>query len=345
MIAAMAFIKQCQAQQIGVQPILLLHGDEPLHSLQALGEYRTFLRQAGYLQRDRYEVDGQFNWQELQMDTQAGSLFAEQRIIELDMPKGNPGKDGTAFILNWLQFISATAAASLPEICLIIRCEKLDSRQLKSKWVQAIEASGLVVQSLPIEKRALPAWCEQKAQALGITLSAEAARLLAERVEGNMLAADQEIEKLSLYFAKGTVLEAQHILDNVADQAHYQLFGLATAVLLGQTGYALQVLKRLEQESLEAPIVLWMLAKEVKQCLALAQMQQSRSLAQVFTQLKIWRVKQGEYSAALKRHSLADWQKMLQKALAIDLTIKGVRQGDPWLGLADLVFVMARKSA
>jgi len=338
MIMAPAFLKQLQNPHFEIKPITLIYGEEPLYVRRVLDGLRELLKAQAYFQRDRYEVDASFKWADLKMETQAGTLFSDRRIIELDMPKGAPGKEGGAFIQEWVNVLHDQP----PEICLIITCEKLDSRQLKSKWVQAIEAHGWVAQSKPIEGIGLIKWCQNRAQEAGLSLDEEAAGLLSERVEGNLLAADQEVEKLALLFPAGTALTAQNIIDNVADQAHYQLFALSTAMLLGRTQYALQILHRLQQEGLEAPIVLWLLSKELRQLISIAQKQQTLSLPQVYKQLRIWSSKQGEFSSALQRHDLAYWQSLLNVALQVDLTIKGLRKGDEWLGLSELVFKISQ---
>lgn len=337
MIMAPAYLKQLAQPEAPVQPITLVFGEEPLYIRRLVDAWRSSLKAQGNLQRDRYEVDASFKWDDLKMDTQAGTLFTDQRLIELNMPKGTPGKDGTAFIQYWCGLQQTLP----PEICILITCEKLDSRQLKSKWVKAIESVGVVVQSKPIEGMALQKWCQQRAQEAGLSLEAEAAALLSERVEGNLLAADQEIEKLGLLFAKGSAIQPQDIIDNVADQAHYQLFALSSAMLLGRTQYALQILHRLHQEGLEAPIVLWLLSKEIRLLIAIHQRKSQQSLPQVFKQLGIWSSKQAEFQAALARHQLNYWQQLLAKALEVDLMVKGVRSGDEWQALSELVFKVA----
>lgn len=336
MIMAPAYLKQL-AQSATIQPITLVFGEEPLYIRRVVDAWRASLKAQGYLQRDRYEVDANFKWDDLKMETQAGTLFADLRLIELNIPKGTPGKEGTAFIQYWC----ALQHALPPEICILISCEKLDGRQLKTKWVQAIESVGMVVQSKPIEGVALQKWCQQRAQEIGLSLDSEAAALLAERVEGNLLAADQEIEKLGLLFSQGAAILPQDIVDNVADQAHYQLFALSSAMLLGRTQYALQILQRLHQEGLEAPIVLWLLSKELRLLIAIDQRKSQQSLPQVFKQLGIWSSKQGEFQAAMTRHQGDYWQQLLPKALEVDLMVKGVRPGDEWQALSELVFKIA----
>ncbi|MBN2606462.1 MAG: DNA polymerase III subunit delta, partial [Thiotrichales bacterium] len=157
-----------------------------------------------------------------------------------------------------------------------------------------------------------------------------------------LLAADQELEKLGLLFPQSAQLTVDNIRQSVADQAHYQLFALSTAMLLGKTQYALQILHRLQQEGLEAPIVLWLLSKELRSLIAVSQKQQTMNLAQAYKQLNIWSSKQNEFNAALRRHNLSYWQSLLGLAMQIDFQIKGLSQGDEWVNLSDLVFKISQ---
>ncbi len=336
MILAPAFLKQLAQGSVTIPPILLVYGEEPLYIRRVSDALRQTLREQGFDQRDQYDVDAQYDWGELQMETQTGSLFAERRIIELQLPTGNPGTAGTAFIQAWC---NQTAQAQ-PDIVLVIYCERLDSRQLKSKWVNAIEAAGLVVQAKPLEARELPAWCQHQAQRLDLQLDSDAAALLGERIEGNLLAADQELQKLSLL--KNGQVTLQDIEQMVVDQAHYQLFALSSIMLLGKAAEALHILQRLRQEGSEAAVVLWLLTKELRQLIELAQKQQQMPLAQAMKAMRIWSSKQTEVSQALRRHDRQYWENCLLTAYAIDRQIKGGRPGDPWLGLSDLVMKIAR---
>lgn len=326
MLQAPAFISQLQRRQAPWGAIYLLFGEEPLYQKEAKDALWHWLQQQGYAQKDRFEVDAQFDWQALQMETQAGNLFAHQRVIELEMPKGTPGKEGGQFIQAWCQQHSSKMS-SPPETILLVLCEKLDGRQLKSKWVQAIENSGCVVQAKPIEAHLLPSWCQQRAERYHLSLSHEAALALAQRVEGNLLAADQALQKLGLQFGEGQTISVQQIEEIVSDQAHYQLFSLSDAMLQGQQAYALQILQRLHQEGLEAPIVLWLLAKDIRLLYSLAQAQQqtgSAGMMQVFKQHRIWQTKQQNYRQALARHPIQTWGLLLSLALQADLQIKGL---------------------
>jgi DNA polymerase-3 subunit delta len=342
MILASAFLNQLNTDSFAIKPVYLLYGEEPLFLRDCLDGLRNRLQSQGFLSGDVYEVDASFDWQGLQMETQAGSLFADQRMLLVNMPKGSPGREGGKFIQEWCDLSKNLP----PEIVIVIMCEKLDSRQIKAKWVTAIESAGLVVQAKPVPINALPGWCGQQAQIYGLTLEPEAAALLAERVEGNLLAADQELIKLSLNLPAGSNVTAQHIQEQVVDQAHYQLFALATSMLNGRVSYSVQMLNRLHQEGIEAPVVLWLLSKEIRQLIELAQLTQQVSLNQAFKQCRIWQSRQGEYSQAMQRHALQDWQAMLKQALQIDMMIKGIQptlnDQEVWFALSDLVSKIAR---
>ncbi len=332
MLIASAFLKQLHQGQWRHPSILLVYGEEPLYIRRVTDALRQHFKQQGFLQRDRYDADAQFDWQGLQMETQTGSLFADQRLIELAMPTGNPGTPGSQFVLNWCK--------QPPQDCvLVIYCERLESRQVKAKWAQAIESAGLVVQAKPLAQPELVRWCQQEARVQQLQLDTEAAALLAERVEGNMLAAEQELMKLSLRYPAGQVISAQDIAEQVVDQAHYQLFALSSLVLMGEAKQALHVLHRLQQEGTEAPIVLWLLTKELRTLIELAQ---ASNLNLAMKEQRIWSAKQAEYRQALSRHPLKIWHRLLIDAYQIDRQIKGLQLGDPWLGLADLVVSIAR---
>lgn len=347
MIPAQAFLNQVQAAQFSLAPIYLFYGEEPLYLRDCGDALRNRLKQEGFIGGETFEVDAGFDWQALQMETQSGSLFADRQFLIVNMPKGTPGKDGAAFIQ---QFCHYHNQANQPaEMVLLLFCEKLDNRQLKSKWVQAIEAAGLVVQTKPVSQEALPKWVAQRGQSLGLQLNQEAASLLAERTEGNLLAADQELIKLSLLLPPSQgqfqAVDAEMILQNVVDQAHYQLFALSGAMLHGQRNNSLQILQRLQQEGIEAPVILWLLSRELRILSELQLLSQQASLAQAFKHCGVWQVNQAQYRQALQRQNYAAWQGHLQSALQVDLKIKGIdpnnSEQEVWSALKELVIKIA----
>ncbi|MBF6058605.1 MULTISPECIES: DNA polymerase III subunit delta [Thiomicrorhabdus] len=341
MILASAFLNQIVSPQFEVKPVYLIYGEEPLFLRDCSDALRQKLVQYGYIGSDVYEVDAGFDWRALQMETASGSLFSEQRYLQLNMPKGNPGKEGSDFICSWGEY----ETGPVPETVLIVQCERLDSKQLKAKWVAAIEAKGLVVQAKPVPIAALPKWCQDRGASLGLQLDSEAAALLAQRTEGNLLAADQELQKIALLSPPSGQISVDFVAQTVVDQAHYQLFALAGSVLNGQLNESLQILQRLRQEGIEAAIILWLLSKELRQLVELTQLCRQIALPQAFKQCRIWSSRQGEYRAAVGRGDLGHWQKLLGSALQADLRIKGIQpilhDQEIWSTLDDLVVAMA----
>lgn len=348
MILASAFLRQLQSAQFQAQSVYLLYGEEPLFLRDATQGLKQRLQALGFERGEVFEVEQGFDWMGLQMETQSASLFAQQRFIVLNMPKGNPGKEGSAFFQFW-----AEQSATNSEICLIVLCEKLDSRQIKSKWVQAIEGCGVVVQAKQVPTQEVPNWIHQRAALNGLQLSQEAANLLAERTEGNLLAADQELIKLSLLLRSENLpagqmvqVDAQHIVDRVVDQAHYQLFALSTSMLTGQLNASLQRLFRLQQEGIEPPVVLWLLTKELRLLIELQQLSSRMNFVQACKQMRIWSTQQNDYRQALQNGSVKTWSQALQLALQVDRKIKGIEktlnESEVWLGLSEIVVKIAQ---
>lgn len=345
MILAGAFLRQLQAPNFPVQPIYLLYGEEPLFLRDAVDGLKQRLIQQGLQNGDVFEVDTNFDWQTLRMETQSVSLFSERRFVVLSMPKGTPGKEGSEFFQFWSRVCHQSS-----DVTLIVLCEKLDFRQVKAKWVQTIESCGVVVQAKQVPANQVADWIQQRALLNGLQLTPEAANLLAERTEGNLLAADQELIKLSLLLATSdgrlAQVDAQTITERVVDQAHYQLFALSSSMLTGRLENALHRLQRLQQEGIEPPIILWLLTKELRTLIELQQLSSQMHLSLAYKQMHIWSTQQAEYSHALQRGCMADWQAGLRQALDVDRKIKGIvpnaSDAEIWLGLADVVITLAK---
>src|ERR1700723_689037 len=208
----------------GLAGIYLVSGDEPLLVGEAADAIRAAARAAGYADRQVFFIDRSFSWDELRLASQSLSLFAERRLFELRMPSGKPDK-GAALLAE-------LAAQSAPDLIYLIITDKLDRKVSDAPWVQAIEKHGAWVPILPVEAAALPAWLGDRAKALHLEIDAEASQLIVDRVEGNLLAAQQELEKLGL-LANGEPIGAPLVLQSVGDSARYDVFQLAGAAPAG----------------------------------------------------------------------------------------------------------------
>jgi len=315
-------------------PIYLVSGDEPLQLNEATDVLRAAARAQGYSEREVLQVEAGFDWGALAAAGSNLSLFAERRLIELRMPSGKPGDAGS-------KALCAYAAAATPDNLLLISCGKLDKQQQKSKWFTALESAGAVIQIWPVEPSALPGWIRQRLQGRGLQPTAEAAQLLAERVEGNLLAAAQEVEKLALLYGGGG-LDAEQVRSAVADSARYDVFELADTALAGDGARCARVLEGLRGEGDDPVLILWALVREVR---ALAQVAAGQAagtpLETLFQQHKVWDKRKPLYQAALKRHNLRRWRALLRRAARLDRICKGAEPGNPWDELLQFSLLMA----
>ncbi len=236
-------------------PVYLVAGDEPFVVAEALESIRARARQDGFEQRDLVVVDRGFRWDELEGDAATLSLFATKRILEIRLASLRPGDDGR-------RTIRALVDRPSPDRLLLLVTPKLDSAATRSAWVKSIDADGVIVQAWPIDRPNLPRWILQRAGRAGLRFTSAAAELLADRIEGNLLAADQEIQKLALLHGEGSIDE-EAVLDAVASNTRFDVFRLVDAILARNARRSLAVLDGLRAEGIEPPLVLWSLSREL----------------------------------------------------------------------------------
>jgi DNA polymerase-3 subunit delta len=320
--------------QQGLQPLYLLSGDEPLQLMEASDAIRRRAREQGFGERQVMHVEAGFDWGSLLAASDSLSLFAEQRLIELRLPSGKPGKEGG-------KVLSEYAANPPPDTVLLITSGKLDRSAQNSKWFKSLDKAGVTLAVWPIEPQALPGWVMQRMRERGMQPTREAAQLLAERVEGNMLAAAQEVEKLLLLYGEANV-DAAQIEEGVADSARYDIFELVDTALLGDVPRTTRVVQGLRAEGVEPVLLLWALLREIR---ALAQMaaelEQGSAIEPVLERFRVWNKRKGPVRAGLQRHTLKRWQLLLRRAGRIDRMIKGIEPGNPWDELLQLALLMA----
>ncbi len=318
----------------GLSPVILVSGDEPLQMAECCDLIRAHARGLGYLGREVMHVESGFDWGTLMEEANALSLFAEQRILELRLPNAKPGIQGA-------KALQAYCEAPAPDTILLITMSKLEPAASKSKWCKVIDDAGLVVPVWPIERAQLPRWIEQRMQRVGLQPENEVAAMLAERVEGNLLAASQEIEKLHLLFGQGR-LDMDQLLASVADSARYDVFGLVDAVLLGDAARAIKMLDGLRGEGEEPILILWALSREIRTLLNIAyDSRQSGVNDTLLGRHRIWDKRKRAVRAALQRHHYPRWVQMLEQCAQIDRMIKGQAAGSAWDELMSLAMRMA----
>ncbi|MBK1693989.1 DNA polymerase III subunit delta [Chromatium weissei] len=310
-------------------PIYLLCGDEPYQLGEAARLVRKKAHKQGFTEREVLDVDSHFDWNLLAAAAEAMSLFATRKLIELRVNQGKLGKEGGAAIRAYCERPCA-------DNLLLILAPELESKDLQTQWVKAVDALGAVVQVWPLKEKELEPWMNQRLETAGFQPEAGVAALLAERAEGNLLAAVQEVEKLRLLHAPGA-LKLDDLLGNLADSARFDVYALMTAAIAGDRARVQRVLFGLRDEGTSEVLVLWVLARDVRMLAeAAGALARRESLETVLTTHRVSRQRQDGIVKALQKLSPNHLQRMLQRCLHIDLVIKGRAIGDPWLELARL---------
>jgi DNA polymerase-3 subunit delta len=313
-------------------PIYFFSGDEPLQMGEAADAVRRHAREQGYTEREVIHADKNFDWNELLMASNSMSLFAEKRVIDLRLPSGKPGKDGGAALLEY-------ASRPPEDTVLLISSGKVDKRSQSAKWYMALDKVGATLQVWPVEAPDMPRWLDQRLRSRGLQPEQEAARIIAERVEGNLLAAAQEVDKLVLLIGSGP-LSAEQAEAAVADSARFDVFGLVDAALEGDAPRSTRMLDGLRGEGVEPILVLWALTRELRSLADMAaKIEGGKGLDGVLGQ--VWGKRKGPVKAGLQRHNKARWQQMLRRAARLDRVIKGAAPGNAWDELLQLTLLMA----
>jgi DNA polymerase III subunit delta len=316
----------------GLAPVYLFAGDEPLQLMEAADAVRAAARARGYTEREVFTADRGFDWGLLEAASDSLSLFAERRILEVRLPTGKPGTQGAKVLEGY-------AARPAEDTLLMVHAGKLDKGAQNSKWVKTLEQAGVMVQVWPLALAETAGWIARRLRARGLQPDEQAVRLLAERVEGNLLAAAQEVEKLALLRGAGP-LDADGVLEAVSDAARYTIYDLADAALSGDTGRAVHVLNGLRGEGVDPVLILWALTREVRQLTDIAEkIDAGAAPAQALA--GVWARRQPLVRKALSRHRAGGWRKLLAGCARTDRVIKGQAPGSAWDELLQLTVGMA----
>jgi DNA polymerase-3 subunit delta len=309
-------------------------GGEPLQTRESADAIRDAARKRGFAERLVFDAAPEVDWAGLRVEAGSLSLFSSRRILEVRLPGSRPGEVG-------VEVLTELARRPPPDTVLLLLLGKVESRQRDAAWLTALERAGVLVSARAVASTALPRWVSARARRHGIALTAEAARLLAERVEGNLLAADQELEKLAL-LAPDREVDVPEVLASTSDGARYDVFALVDSALAGQGARAARILEGLRAEGVQPPLLVWALARELR---ALASMawgrERGESLAQVMTRHRVWEARRPAVGSALGRAGLMVWLSWLDRLAEIDRLAKGLARGDPWPELSRLVLGVA----
>lgn len=323
-----------QALQKGLSPASLITGDEPLLVQESCDAIRAAARKAGFSEREIFHTDAGFQWPQLLQSANSLSLFADKKVLEVRLHNGKPGDAGSKILQEY-------CAAPSPDNLLLLICPKLDKATQNSKWYSAIEHIGVVVTVWPIGVKQLPRWIDQRLQRAGIKADSHAVDILAGRVEGNLLAAVQEIEKLKLLTDNG-MIDAQTMAHAVVDSSRYDVFGLVDKALAGHAAAAATNLNGLRGEGTDAMAVLWAMTREIRALTALKMaLSDGQKLEFVARKHGIFESRLPLIRSALQRLSIGTLRLLLRECSYTDRTIKGMAKGDPWQALLDIVLSLA----
>ena len=322
----------------GGSSLYLVHGDEP-YQLGRIGDrLRAHAKAAGFAEREVVVANEDADWARFRESADSLSLFAERRLIELRIPTGKPGRVGGETLKDY-------AADPPPDVLLVVTSARLDRSGTGSAWFKAIDKVGVTIAVQPLPAAQLPAWLGHRLRERGLLPSPAALDLVAERVEGNLLAASQEVERLALLHPAGE-LDVDQVLASVADSARYSLPDLVLAALQGQPARALRVLGGLREEAVAETLVLWALAQEIRAAARAAEtIAAGGSSDAALKSAGVWQNRVGPLKLALERHpDPALWLGLLATTAEVDRQIKGQGEGDAWDTLAALVARLAGDS-
>ncbi|HEY2623788.1 MAG TPA: DNA polymerase III subunit delta [Dyella sp.] len=315
-----------------LRPVYLLAGEELL-VLEAADALRAQARKLGYTEREVLDVGNHFDWDDLARAAAGMSLFASRRLLDLRLPTGRPGTEGA-------KAINAFCADPPPDVTLLITATDWSNKH-EGAWTKNLDAAGALVVFNAPRPNEWGSWIGARLASRGLSATPDAAALLAERVEGNLLAAAQEIDKLVVLHGQGKI-DAQEMENLVADSARYDAFKLTDAAFAGEGGRALRILAGLHAEGDELIALMGWLVNQLQLALRLAN---AHDFAAQVRAERLWPAREQLFRKALRRAPREHWLQCLARAARIDRMAKGREQGNPWLEAERLIAAIAEPRA
>ena len=317
----------------GLKPVYLISGDEPLQLGEAADEIRLAAKNAGFL-REVISIETGHEWPILQQESESLSIFADKKLIDLRINAGKMGVEGS-------KALQAFCQKPAEDTILLISMDKLDTNAQKSQWFQVLEKTAVIIQVWPVQAAEMQDWLLRRASRKGMRLDPEAVKVLVSRLEGNLLAAAQEIEKLYVLHGSNNI-EKHHVDEQVGLSARYDVFKLTEALLQGKLSRSLKILESLRADQVAAPVVLWALSREIRLLIALRGSGQHAAVYKKYhtpDRQKPW------LESALSRLKMADLQANLKLCAEADLQIKGEAPGDCWETILSICCVLCEPNS
>jgi DNA polymerase-3 subunit delta len=313
----------------GLKPLYVVMGDALLLATEAADSIRAAARKAGYSERETFVVEQYFKWAELRNSAQSRSLFAERKVMDIRIPSGKPGVEGAQALQDYVANLS-------PDILTLISLPRLDKTAQNSKWFTSLEQHSVVIQADDISRGALPGWLAGRLKRQGQSAESATLEFLADRSEGNLLAAFQEVQKLALLHPAG-LLSFEQVKDAVMDVARYDISKLTEAMLSGNAARFARILDGLRAEGTATALVLWAMSEDIRKLGRVLQaMQRGSNISNAMRGARIWGASLSQIENAARRIKFAHIERAMQQAARLDKTIKGLRTGDVWDELLQL---------
>lgn len=318
--------------------LITVASDEALLAQEAQDAIRATARTVGYSEREVLQADARFDWSRLAQATQGLSLFAERRIVDLRLPTGKPGLAGAAAL-------EALAQNLADDTLMMIALPRLDRRARETRWVSALERAGILLELDSVDRARLPRWIGERLARQQQSAAEDALVFIAERVEGNLLAAHQEIAKLGLLYPAGELTLAQ-VADSVLNVARFDVFQLPLAMLAGDAPRVQKTMAGLRAEGEAIPLVLWAITEELRMLIRVkSQVDAGRPFAMAARENRLWGPRERLVERALGRIDVGRLGRAVARAATVDRLAKGLRapraDSDPWLELTDLALELA----
>ncbi|PJE80908.1 DNA polymerase III subunit delta [invertebrate metagenome] len=322
-------------------PVYIIGGAEPLVVMECADQVRHSACKAGFSEREVFYAESGFDWEDLALSLSSLSLFSNKRLFELRL-NTKPGTEGAKVLEHYANHLSSDSI-------LLIITGRLDSSATRTKWFKALDKAGVYIPIWPVEAASLTEWIVKRLQASHFNIAPDALAVLAERVEGNLLAAAQEIEKLKL-LAAGKTIDLDAVGNSVSDSARYDVFDLSNSILKGDIPSCIRIFNGLKAEGIEASVVLWAIARDLRLLNRVGRAMAGKGrLEKVLEDMAhsmnmspfLMKKRRRSIGQALHRHSEKSIRQMMVEAGEIDEIVKGVRNGDSWHSLMNLVLQLA----
>ncbi len=317
-------------------PLYVIHGDEPLTSLEAADAIRIAARRGGCEERELFIVEQHFRWDGFVATNANLGLFGTRKLIDLRIPSGKPGVEGASVLVR-------LAENPNPDNVTLITLPRLDRATQSSAWFTALAQAGVTVAVPAIDRGALPAWIASRLARNGQRAGSETIAFLAERCEGNLLAASQEIEKLALLLPQGT-LDQDAVLDAVADVARYDVFELSEAWLAGDAARMLRIVSMLRESAEPVTLAIWQLSEDLHALATVHEsMRKGMALASAMRGVRVWGKRQSALERAARRIAPGQADPLVHALAGLDALAKGIGRGDPWDALTSTALALCGK--